>query len=637
MEALVSTLSKPLVAIGKALAPVVKQLHAERQAGADSAMVKTALLDAPLEDTLTRLQNITAHGSWWRDLLQRAESAYVRPDYLEKPSIREWLSEPGVREDLKTLARARLVPGEDDEDAITARLSGRYAAHTGEASALAAGPIDAILNILLAGTLARGAAGELLVAGVIQESYAKTATQLDRIEEKLGSLSGDDLVVQAHTEKAQAALDHILRRRSLPLVDARAELAALTARFEAEGDLRFCAKPVQGQIYVWAARLHAQDKAQLNLARRYRVKAARVDAAANTTIVDAWLAAIAGDIDQALALLRDVDSPDARSNTFLILARQKGATQAFEWLDAHKPLAPDFFTALGWKNVAASLAEAGRWEEAAAHLEALPAAMAAECPDLPFVDGVIHAGLTLPAWVRRFALTMQIVERQIERLEGAEAAAHHQRALSSFEQAKRTLTDIGEKSRASGAETWRVWLLLSEPSSRQEGQRIVAEAMRDGATAVDYAQLACTFNIPFEPAPLERHLRVRELAGGLAPSEIAAKLALWRQTRTKAEVVSFLEQERTTLSSVVTPAGYSFLLVTALAEADQLDRAEEALRANREAFGDDFDRLQDQIRLRRGEDVSRSFEDRFLQTDADIDLQALCDALLRGQDVDKLQ
>jgi hypothetical protein len=43
-----STLAKPFVAIGKALAPVVRQLHAERQAGAASATVKTALLDAPL-------------------------------------------------------------------------------------------------------------------------------------------------------------------------------------------------------------------------------------------------------------------------------------------------------------------------------------------------------------------------------------------------------------------------------------------------------------------------------------------------------------------------------------------------------------------------------------------------------------
>ncbi len=46
MEAIsLSILVKPFVAIGKALAPIFKQLRAERQAGADSASIKTALLD----------------------------------------------------------------------------------------------------------------------------------------------------------------------------------------------------------------------------------------------------------------------------------------------------------------------------------------------------------------------------------------------------------------------------------------------------------------------------------------------------------------------------------------------------------------------------------------------------------------
>jgi len=93
-----STLANPLISIGRALAPLVKQLRAERQAGTDSTNVKTSLLDAPLEETLNRLQDIESHDSWWRELLQRVESAYVRPDYLAKPSIRDWLSEAAVRD-----------------------------------------------------------------------------------------------------------------------------------------------------------------------------------------------------------------------------------------------------------------------------------------------------------------------------------------------------------------------------------------------------------------------------------------------------------------------------------------------------------------------------------------------------------
>ena len=127
MDISLSTLVKPVISIGRALAPVVRQLHAERQAGADSASVKTALLNGPLEETLSRLQNIEAHDTWWRELLQRAQSEYVRPDYLAKSSIRDWLSEASVRDDLRALARATLLPGTVDQSAIKARLAERYA------------------------------------------------------------------------------------------------------------------------------------------------------------------------------------------------------------------------------------------------------------------------------------------------------------------------------------------------------------------------------------------------------------------------------------------------------------------------------------------------------------------------------
>src|SRR6185312_2079500 len=143
MEAVsVSTLARPLEAISKVFVPFAKQLHAERQAGRNFARVNTTLLDASFEETLDRLQHVATCDSWWRELLQRAQTAYVRPEYLEKPSIRAWLNEVSVRDDLKALARACLIPAETDGVAVKARLSERYAAHTGEAGVLAGGTID---------------------------------------------------------------------------------------------------------------------------------------------------------------------------------------------------------------------------------------------------------------------------------------------------------------------------------------------------------------------------------------------------------------------------------------------------------------------------------------------------------------
>ena len=207
--------------------------------------------------------------------------------------------------------------------------------------------------------------------------------------------------------------------------------------------------------------------------------------------------------------------------------------------------------------------------------------MTVECPDISYVEGVINAALTLPMWARRFALTMQIIDQPVEPLQGAEIAGWHRRALL-FVRGRQATSGRGRrKSPGGGRRNVARWLLLTEPSSRAEGERIVVDAMREGASAVDYAQLAVVFGIPFDSAPLERYLNIRELAGGLSPPELGAKLALCRHTRTKAEVVSFIEQERGNyLGSFMPAAGYSLLLVTALIDAGQLERAEQILIEN---------------------------------------------------------
>jgi tetratricopeptide (TPR) repeat protein len=633
----ISLLFDTLVPVGQALAPFVEQLRAERRAGGDSARVNTSLLHGLFEETLNRLQDIESHDSWWRELLQRAQSAYVRPEYLAKPSIREWLSEAVVRDGLKVLADTELLPGSANSAATKARLAERYAVHTGEASRLASGPIEIIVSILLAGALAHADKGDRLVAGLVQQSHQGIDAHLAVIETKIDALSVDETVIQVHSEKAEAALDLILRRRTVPTVDVCGEITKLAGQLENEGDFRFSASGTRTRIYLWAARLLAQRQDKVEAAREYRGKALSVDAAAETTIIDAWLSTADGDVDGGLARLRELDTPDGRSSLFAMLLLRRGREHALAWLDAHEATDPRLLTAVSWRNVATTLAEAGRWEDAATRLRSLPDSMAVECPDIAYVEGVINAGLTLPTWARRFALTTQIIDQPVEPLQGAAITEWHRRALLSFGVAKQRLTEVGEITRAAAAETWRAWLLLTDPTRRAEGERIVVDAMREGKTAVDYAQLAHIFGISFDPAPLERYLKIRELVGGLSPPEVGAKLALCRHTRSKAEVVSFIEQERGNLGSFVTAAGYWFLLVAALIDAGQFDRAEEVLNENRGAFGEDYDRVRDQIRRRRGEEVLTSFEERFLKTGADVDLITLCDDLLSGNDLDKLR
>ena len=111
--------------------------------------------------------------------------------------------------------------------------------------------------------------------------------------------------------------------------------------------------------------------------------------------------------------MRNLDTPDARSNLFGMLSLHQGKQYALEWLDTSGSSDTKLLTALGWKNAAALLAEAGRWEEAAARLQALPEHCIVDCPDIPFVEGFVNAALTLPLFVRARVLTVQIFDKQI--------------------------------------------------------------------------------------------------------------------------------------------------------------------------------------------------------------------------------
>jgi hypothetical protein len=52
--------------------------------------------------------------------------------------------------------------------------------------------------------------------------------------------------------------------------------------------------------------------------------------------------------------------------------------------------------------------------------------------------------------------------------------------------------------------------------------------MSSGETAVEAVELAAVCNLDTDIQPLERYLRERALSGGLNPSELLAKLILYR-------------------------------------------------------------------------------------------------------------
>ncbi len=138
-------------ALGKAALPELRRLHDERAAARSGPLFTPDALDRLVDEALGHLCAVPADDTWWRRLLDGLKIRHVRPDFLAMAGVQEWLSDEATRADLKAEAAARLLSGRAAGHERLERLAERYTRHVGDAPALAAGPIAAVLDVMLAG------------------------------------------------------------------------------------------------------------------------------------------------------------------------------------------------------------------------------------------------------------------------------------------------------------------------------------------------------------------------------------------------------------------------------------------------------------------------------------------------------
>ena len=205
-----------LSAAAKAFEPVLRhaiRVCRERQATRVSSSGQADLLSRSLDETLGRLIKGFVEQSWWRSLLDAVEQPFVAPDFLQNPTLQDWLSHKGVQEDLKLEAREQILGTKTKDANREVRLRPAYTEITGEREELANGPINVVVNILVAGYLASLSSQHEPVVAIIQASHADTSEDIARLEKKIDALPPkldsrleDRIVTKAHTERAAASL-----------------------------------------------------------------------------------------------------------------------------------------------------------------------------------------------------------------------------------------------------------------------------------------------------------------------------------------------------------------------------------------------------------------------------------------------
>jgi hypothetical protein len=583
-------------------------LRAERKAGQNPFSINKRGLESSFDETLARLQ--TVDETWWRNPPAKLAHAYVAPDLFRIQSVQDWLALAQTQDDLKALARAEIAGGSED-DQVRARLSSSFMQATGHNQARGRDAISDCVAILLAGAAERLPPEVQIHSDIEETRHAKTQAMVAEVRESIRNRSGQTVVADV----AKDELVLILKRRSIPGVDAFQELTRLLERIERD-DLQGAQELSEPELRYWLARLGASSKPPRPAdAEKHLQRLRALDPSRDVRIVEAWLIAIQDGFDAAIQHIRDVDNPDARSTLFALLQR-KDAELALEWLKEQRSEGASLLTGIGWRNAVVLLAEHGHWKEAAEVLSRLPAAHRIECPDMPFLEGVIHAAMLLPLRWRPYALRGNVFHpdmvRHIREDEGA--ARHRAKALGCFADAIEHLRQVRAEGRIEAARPWELWLRLSatDAPTRDTARAEIAQMMRDGDRAVRFVELAWAFDIPSELETLRRHLATRERYGGLSEPDLYAKLVLLRWRGPPAELAAFIERELPVLERKASRDGLLGLQVEALANAGEPDRAAALLEAHTAEFDPEgLKQLRDLVRLRRGESVRQSREEHY--------------------------
>ena len=600
------------------------RLYAERRAGRLPLNQAPDFMDGTLNDTLRRLCGGRIDAAWWDRILHQFGQRYVAPDFLQKPALQEWLADPQVSADFKTLAQNRIMTGSPDPEEPTIRLTESYSRFTGEASHFARGSIEVVIAVLVAGYIASIPHDQRAVAGMIQHGFRDMDSRFDQLEEGFRHNEADPITQRVHTREARAELSTILHVRAIDNTRTRANVQTLLARTR-DGDLVAADAQIKAKIAYWAARLCATEPSTLPAARELRSELTLTTPELDLAVLDSLIALTDGNGDEALRIVRDLHHADARTVVFRVLATTKSDQAAIAWADREKVRDDDgFFTDVGWVNWAICSARIDRWERTAERLSKLDR-LWGDCPALAFIEGRMNAAMLLPSEFRHVASDSVPLYPGVRTAQGSIASKFHARAVLCFEFFREAIVGL-DGDLANQVDDWLQWLRIvdTDITKANLARAEISDRMNDGREAVALILFATVFEIPYDPAPLREHLDRRMSLGGFDQDEDLAQLLLVQRSIAPRDLIAHIENHRERLSMVVHPSFLFEIEIEALARDKQIHRARALIAGRTAELGEEHAaRLSIFLDAHEGTDPRAKLERLYESTRSVVDLRNL--------------
>ena len=401
--------SKLLAAAARWLTPSIFRFKAERSAAKQPFEINPDYLEDILEKTYSRLCSDSLDMSLWKQTSQSFLHQVVCPKILKDKKVQKFLALPDTKNDFINLASSKIVNPLTYDKAIISSLSNSYSAITGKSKYAAIRVIVSVNSTLLAGYRSALGPQNQAVLGALQASVNQSEKSFENLGQKLDELSSSLSTTPNNqtTSYIEKELDSIIKLRSINKSGCEKRIKLLADRI-INKDLKTADISAKSNAIYWAARLLAGTNHESDLVSNYLKWLEQNNNTVSTGIIHSLLSESDGDIESAIKILSDADGADERASLFALLKRAKGSAAALDWY-RKQPINTgiDFFTGIGWANLAITFATEGKWDEAIDSVKGKEE-LFNSWPDLAYVAGILHLAVLLPDDYKQESLKLNI-------------------------------------------------------------------------------------------------------------------------------------------------------------------------------------------------------------------------------------
>lgn len=509
------------------------------------------------------------------------------------PYVQQWINDKRTRDALKTEVLNAFNGLESKSNIETAAAV--YEEISGEDRRRAYGLIDYVLDYLAQPILILLRPADKMILDTIsvrarevgdslndlkhgqQETNAaikhvenQISKNFDSLEENLTLEQPQDVIDQF----VRDSLDKAIKRRWFLEANPVKELSDIGIRVY-ECDLSKTSGPLKVLLFRELAAALARKK-EIPDAKKWIDRAKILSSTEDFRTDDSRILISEEKPDDALKLIRDINSPEAKGLMLDAIAAKHGTQEAISYFNYHIREAKTL-SAAGLFSFVQKIIARDDYELAENLLSNASASQIEDCPALLSVRASVRIAMCCPENERKTLVNFVPINPKAIRLgDTPEKIDLRKSAVEDAEEFLKGIDGLNLSLVSARIEELILWLKLSHPDIqiRDTARHQLKKIMRDCRKAIRFVRFAIDYNIEFDLAAVDDYLNARKKIGGWTNDEAFAAFMITLGAKKPEQVLELIRENRESLSKCLSQDYLSYTEAEALAYKGSIKEAE---------------------------------------------------------------